>query len=106
MQGAASLEGKDARFLRGLVSTKSTGSRMTGGEFHMNKINVAVVSGRELKPDDLLLRMIREDGSLYYVGTVSNEDEVKNLMELDPPDMLLFSSIVPKLVSRLAGVKR
>lgn len=66
----------------------------------MNKINVAVVSGRELKPDDLLLRMIREDGSLYYVGTVSNEDEVKNLMELDPPDMLLFSSIVPKLWRR------
>ena len=66
----------------------------------MDKINVAVASEEELRPDDLLARMIRDDGSLLLVGTVADMEDVERLMKLNPPDVILFRSIIPKLWNR------
>ncbi len=66
----------------------------------MNKINVAVASEGELQSDDVLGRMILEDDSLQYVGTVRGEKDLETLMEVNPPDVILFHTIVPKLWRR------
>ena len=66
----------------------------------MNKINVAVASEEQLQSDDVLGRMILEDDSLQYVGTVNGEKELEDLMKVSPPDVILFRSIVPKLWRR------
>jgi len=66
----------------------------------VNKINVAVASEEQLQSDDVLGRMIFEDDSLQYVGTVSGEKELEDLMKVSPPDIILFRSIVPKLWRR------
>ncbi len=62
----------------------------------MGKINVAVVDNND-RYESALSHMITEDEALQHVGTAKTKEELLHILRENSPDILVMSSILPKL---------